>query len=1140
MPAKSAYLGSLQPEFIAHDLARIVTQHKASVLLVAADMQQAYRWQQELPFFLGEKVPVTLFPDWETLPYDPFSPHQDITSQRLHLLSILPYQAYGVTIVSVNTLLHHLSPPEFLQGNSLSLKLGQRIDIARWKNQLLQSGYYLVKQVFSRGEFAVRGSIIDVYPMGSKQPVRIELFDDEIDTLRLFDPETQRSFGTLEQLALLPAHEYPLTTKSADFFIERWHQNFPENTWQSPVLQSIDKQRAAAGAEYYLPLFFEKTASLIDYLPKDTLIVSHQQVPVSANLFIQQVNDRYQQMRFSLTSPALAPQQAFIQPVDLFHRFKSFAQLRLEQTVVTKPGAQKQNSVLRTLPDLHIQPQAQVPLLALKNFIASANRPILCCAASEGRAQILQSHLAKLGFAVDIAKNWQSFITQKPPLAISIGLLDQGFIADHYVVISENDLFADLVLQRRRRQTTEVESNNRVAIRDFTELNIGDAVVHLKHGIGRYQGLTTLALDGQAQEFLTLHYANDNKLYVPISDLHLISRYSSAEFEHVPINVLGTDRWQKTVNKAAKQIRDVAAELLAIYAKRERKKGFACQFDSDDYQRFCDGFIFEETADQRQAIKEVTQDLLSDTPMDRLLCGDVGFGKTEVAMRAAFLVAHTHKQVVILVPTTLLAEQHDENFSDRFAHWPIRVESLSRFKTAKQQQAVIAGLKAGHVDIVIGTHRLLNTDVEYQDLGLVIIDEEHRFGVRHKEKLKALRADVNILTMTATPIPRTLNMAMSKIRDLSLMTTPPAKRLSVLTFVKSRTDELIKEAIRREVMRGGQVYFLHNNVTTIDHCAELLRALLPDIKFAVGHGQMRERELEKIMADFYHNRYQVLVCTTIIETGIDVPNANTMIIDRADHLGLAQLHQLRGRVGRSHHQAYSYLLCPSVKGLSGDAKKRLRAIEKAAQLGAGFELASHDLEIRGAGELLGDEQSGHINRVGFNLYLELLNQAVKAMERGEEFDINHLHVLNLDIDLGVSSFIPESYLPDVHLRLQLYKRISEAASDSALDDIQVEMIDRFGLVVQEVKNLFAISSLRLRAQQLGVVSLQANAKGLSVEFSEQSIADPAKIIQWVQLHSQIARFVGSQKIRVEQEMLAAERRFELVDQLLQAISPGLS
>ncbi|MEK1906069.1 MAG: transcription-repair coupling factor, partial [Pseudomonas sp.] len=1036
--AGKQHWGNLPGAALSLAIAEAASAAKRFTLLLTADSQNAERLQEELAFFAPD-LPVLHFPDWETLPYDLFSPHQDIISQRIAALYRLPQLKHGVLVVPISTALHRIAPTRFLLGSGLVLDIGQKLNVEEMRARLEAAGYRCVDTVYEHGEFAVRGALIDLFPMGSETPFRIDLFDDEIETLRTFDPETQRSVDKVESIRLLPAREFPLDKKSVTDFRGRFRERFDVDFRRCPIYQDLSTGITPAGIEYYLPLFFEETATLFDYLPADTQVFSLPGIEKAAEQFWTDARGRYEERKVDPERPLLPPADLFLPVEDCFARLKNWPRVVADQADI-ETGVGRERFDARALPDLAIQAKASEPLAALRRFIEEYPGRVLFCAESAGRREVLLELLARLKLKPLEVSGWPEFTSSKSRLGICIAPLDEGLLLDEIALVAESPLFGQRVMQRRRREKSRDGGDN--VIKNLTELREGSPVVHIDHGVGRYLGLVTMEFDGQAAEFLTLMYAEEAKLYVPVASLHLIARYTGSDDALAPLHRLGSETWQKAKRKAAEQVRDVAAELLDIYARRAAREGYAFKDPLADYATFSAGFPFEETPDQQTAIDAVLADMLAPKPMDRLVCGDVGFGKTEVAMRAAFIAVHSGRQVAVLVPTTLLAQQHYNSFRDRFADWPVTVEVMSRFKSNKEVDEAVAKLAEGKIDIVIGTHKLLQDDVRFKDLGLCVIDEEHRFGVRQKEQLKALRSEVDILTLTATPIPRTLNMAVAGMRDLSIIATPPARRLSVRTFVMEQNNPTIKEALLRELLRGGQVYYLHNDVKTIEKCATDLAELVPEARIGIGHGQMRERELEQVMSDFYHKRFNVLIASTIIETGIDVPSANTIIIERADKFGLAQLHQLRGRVGRSHHQAYAYLLTPPRKQMTDDAQKRLEAISNAQDLGAGFVLATHDLEIRGAGELLGDGQSGQIQAVGFTLYMEMLERAVKAIRKGEQPNLDQPLGGGPEINLRVPALIPEDYLPDVHARLILYKRIANAADEDGLKELQVEMIDR--------------------------------------------------------------------------------------------------
>ena len=1135
LPAASGkqHWGNLPGAALSLAIAEAASSAKRFTLLLTADSQSAERLQEELGFFAPD-LPVLHFPDWETLPYDLFSPHQDIISQRIAALYRLPELQHGVLVVPISTALHRLAPTRFLLGSGLVLDVGQKLNVESMRLRLEAAGYRCVDTVYEHGEFAVRGALVDLFPMGSELPYRIDLFDDEIETLRTFDPDTQRSIEKVESIRLLPAREFPLDKKSVTDFRGRFRERFDVDFRRCPIYQDLSTGITPAGIEYYLPLFFEESATLFDYLPQDTQVFSLPGIEQAAEQFWKDVRNRYEDRRGDIERPLMPPSELFLPVEDCFGRLKNWPRVVVSQEDL-EPGVGHTRFNAQSLPDLAIQSKAGEPLAALRRFIENYPGRILFCAESAGRREVLLELLARLKLQPPEVSGWAEFAQGKERLGITIAPLDDGLLLDTIALIAESPLFGQRVMQRRRREKSRDGGDN--VIKNLTELREGSPVVHIDHGVGRYLGLITLEIDGQAAEFLSLQYAEEAKLYVPVASLHLIARYTGSDDAMAPLHRLGSETWQKAKRKAAEQVRDVAAELLDIYARRAAREGYAFADPTVDYATFCAGFPFEETQDQQTAIDAVRNDMLSPRPMDRLICGDVGFGKTEVAMRAAFIAVHGGKQVAVLVPTTLLAQQHYNSFRDRFADWPVKVEVMSRFKSAKEVNDAVQQLAEGKIDIVIGTHKLLQDDVKFDNLGLAIIDEEHRFGVRQKEQMKALRSEVDILTLTATPIPRTLNMAVSGMRDLSIIATPPARRLSVRTFVMEQNNPTIKEALLRELLRGGQVYYLHNDVKTIEKCAADLAELVPEARIGIGHGQMRERELEQVMSDFYHKRFNVLIASTIIETGIDVPSANTIIIERADKFGLAQLHQLRGRVGRSHHQAYAYLLTPPRKQLTEDAQKRLEAISNAQDLGAGFVLATHDLEIRGAGELLGEGQSGQIQAVGFTLYMEMLERAVKAIRKGEQPNLEQPLGGGPEINLRLPALIPDDYLPDVHARLILYKRIANAADEEGLKELQVEMIDRFGLLPEPTKNLVRITLLKLHAEKLGIKKIDAGPQGGRIEFAADTCVDPLTLIKLIQGQPKHYKFEGATLFKFSVPMERPEERFNTLEALLERLTP---
>lgn len=1104
--------------------------HTGLSLVVTANTASALRLESELRFFAGQALEVLHLADWETLPYDTMSPHQDIVSERLRTLYRLPSIKQGILVLPITSLLQRLMPQDYLLSNSLMLQVGEEIDINSTRINLEKSGYRAVDTVYEHGEFAVRGSLIDIFPMGSAAPFRIDLLDNEIETLRTFDPESQRTLKKINQIELLPAREYPLNAEGIRQFKQKWHDKFEVDPRACPIYQDVNAGIAPAGIEYYLPLFFDQCDHLFSYLPDNTQIYTLGDIHQATENFLHELKNRYESRKINPERPLLAPNEIYLTQDELFTHLKAYPRIHISsQTEANKAG--HYNFASQLPPMLPVQAQSATPLASLKTFIEEFDGRIIFCAESAGRRETLLELLKRIQVSPSEVGSWDKFIHGDANLAITIADIDQGLITHDPAIalISESQLFGQKVQQIRRRKRGQVNAEN--IVKNLTELKIGAPVIHIDHGVGRYRGLQTITVENESSEFLMLEYADDAKLYVPVTSLHLISRYSGGNEEHAPLHRLGTDYWQKAKRKAAEQIRDTAAELLEIYAKRAAKKGHRFADPKAAYETFSNAFAFEETPDQQQAIDKVREDMLSDKPMDRLICGDVGFGKTEVAMRAAFIAVHDGKQVGILAPTTLLAQQHYESLKDRFSDWPVNIEVMSRFRSNKDIDKIKEQLQQGKVDIVVGTHKLIQPDIKYKDLGLLIIDEEHRFGVRQKEQLKKMRSDIDILTLTATPIPRTLNLSMAGIRDLSIIATPPARRLSIKTIVRQQDDDIIKEAILREILRGGQVFYLHNEVKTIDQVAHDLQILVPEARVDIGHGQMRERELERVMSDFYHKRFNVLVCTTIIETGIDIPSANTIIIHRADKFGLAQLHQLRGRVGRSHHQAYAYLLTPEKRVMTADAAKRLEAISNAADLGAGFMLATLDMEIRGVGELLGDEQSGQIHTIGFSLYMDMLNRAVEAMQQGRELDLS-LPESHTDINLRIPALIPEDYLSDVHTRLVIYKRIANAKDSDALRELQVEMIDRFGLLPESVKNLFQVTEIKLRAVALGINKLEANHAGGRIEFAGDTQVDPLSIVRLVQNQPQTFRLQGANLLKFTLEMPDPEIRIQSVMDLL--------
>ena len=1131
-PNDHKILGNVLPGADALAISEIAEQNQNLTVVVTQDTRSAVRLSRVLSELSSQNV--CLFPDWETLPYDTFSPHQEIISSRLSALFHLQNAKKGIFLLPISTLMQRLCPPQYLQHNVLLIKKSDRLVIDKMRLQLEAAGYRAVEQVLEHGEYAVRGALLDLFPMGSAVPFRLDFFDDEIDSIRTFDVDTQRTLDEINSINLLPAHEFPTDDKGIEFFRAQFRETFGEiRRDPEHIYQQISKGTLISGIEYWQPLFFAEMATLFDYLPEQTLFVDMENNQTQGERFYQDAKQRYEQRKVDPMRPLLSPEKLWLNVDEVNRRLKSYPHITFKAEKVRSSVRQKNLPVV-ALPEVTIQSQQKEPLGQLRQFIEHFKGNVLFSVETEGRRETLLDLLSPLKLKPKQIQSLEQAENEKFSLLVSS--LEQGFIIQllPVAIIGEANLLGERVQQRSRDKRKTI--NPDTLVRNLAELKIGQPVVHLDHGVGRYGGLVTLDTGGIKAEYLLLNYANESKLYVPVTSLHLISRYVGGSDESAPLHKLGNEAWAKSRQKAAEKIRDVAAELLDVYAQREAKKGFAFKYDREEFQQFAATFPFEETYDQEMAINAVISDMCQPKAMDRLVCGDVGFGKTEVAMRAAFLAVMNHKQVAVLVPTTLLAQQHYENFKDRFANLPVNVEVLSRFKTAKEQKQILENLAEGKVDILIGTHKLIQSDVKFNDLGLLIIDEEHRFGVGQKEKIKQLRANIDILTLTATPIPRTLNMAMNGIRDLSIISTPPARRLSIKTFVRQNDDLVVREAILREILRGGQVYYLHNDVASIENTAEKLTALVPEARVIVGHGQMRERELERVMSDFYHQRYNVLVCSTIIETGIDVPTANTIIIERADHFGLAQLHQLRGRVGRSHHQAYAYLLTPPPKMMTKDAERRLDALENLDNLGAGFILATHDLEIRGAGELLGNEQSGQIESIGFSLYMELLDAAVKALKEGREPSLEELTQQQADIELRVPALLPDDYLGDVNMRLSFYKRIAAAENKSELDELKVELIDRFGLLPDATKNLLQIAELRLLVEPLKVVRIDAGTQGGFIEFSPKAQVNPDKFIQLIQKEPIVYRFDGPLKFKFMKDLSDNKVRLEFVVDLLKVIA----
>lgn len=1125
---------------LAWFLARAAQSHPAPLLVVARDNHGANQIEADLRILLGDdpQLPVIAFPDWETLPYDRFSPHPDIISQRLAALHRLPTLKRGLVVVPVQTLLQQLAPRSYVIGGSFDLKVGQRLDLEAEKRRLESAGYRNVPQVMDPGDFAVRGGLLDVYPMGAEAPLRVELLDEDIDSIRAFDPETQRSLDKVEAVHMLPGREVPMDDASVNRVLDTLRERFDVDTRRSGLYQDLKSGLAPAGIEYYLPLFFERTATLFDYLPEGSLPVVCSGAADAAGAFWSQTADRYEQRRHDVERPLLPPSALYLSPALLREHLNTAARVEVWSSDHARiEEAQPLGD--QPLPPLPVAARDAPAGEALTTFLGHYPGRVLVAADSPGRREALLEVLQAAGLKPPVVADLPSFLAGEERFAITVAPLEDGFALDEprIAVLTERQLFPERAGQPRRTRRAGREPE--AIIRDLGELTEGAPIVHEDHGVGRYRGLIAMDVGGMPGEFLDIEYAKGDRLYVPVAQLHLISRYSGASAETAPLHSLGGEQWSKAKRKAAEKVRDVAAELLEIQARRQARAGLALHVDRAMYEPFAAGFPFEETPDQLAAIDATLRDLASSQPMDRVVCGDVGFGKTEVAVRAAFAAASAGKQVAVLVPTTLLAEQHYRNFRDRFADYPMKVEVLSRFKSTKEIKAELEKVAAGTIDVIVGTHRLLQPDVKFKDLGMVIVDEEQRFGVRQKEALKALRANVHLLTLTATPIPRTLNMAMAGLRDLSIIATPPPNRLAVQTFITQWDNALLREAFQRELARGGQLYFLHNDVESIGRMQRELSELVPEARIGVAHGQMPERELEKVMLDFQKQRFNVLLSTTIIESGIDIPNANTIIINRADRFGLAQLHQLRGRVGRSHHRAYAYLVVPDRRAITPDAEKRLEAIASMDELGAGFTLATHDLEIRGAGELLGEDQSGQMAEVGFSLYTELLERAVRSIRQGKLPDLDAgEEVRGAEVELHVPALIPDDYLPDVHTRLTLYKRISSARQNGELRELQVEMIDRFGLLPDPAKHLFAIAELKLRANALGIRKLELGENGGRIVFESKPNIDPMAVIQLIQKQSNLYSMDGPDKLRIKHPLPMPEDRFNAARALLTTLAPG--
>ena len=1149
------------------------TAAKKLTAIVTADASDARRLQDELAFF-APGLRTVMFPDWETLPYDTFSPHQDLISERLATLWAIRQQQADVVLIPATTALYRLAPPSFLAGTTFHFKQGQKLDEAALKSQLTLAGYTHVTQVVSPGEYAVRGGLIDLFPMGSVQPFRVDLFDDEIDSIRAFDPDTQRSLYPVPEVRLLPGREFPTHDEARAKFRHRWRELLEGDPTRSRIYKDMGNGVATAGIEYYLPLFFDDTATVFDYLGPDATLVLHGDLESAFQQFAQDTRERYRLAQGDPERPVLPPEALFLDAEEFYVQAKPHAQLAVRgfapppaggrlgggpaaaagstgaapTPTFPQRGREKEDSPFVEfdhLPDLTVVRGAEDPLSRLQAHLRTSPHRALVLAESDGRRESLLDFLRASGLNPPAFDSLAEFQASDEPTGIATAALAQGFAWMEAGIdfVTETELFAQGPTTRRRRKQEQV-SDVDALIKDLSELNLGDPVVHAQHGIGRYRGLVNMDLGEKApdgspalQEMLHLEYAGNATLYVPVSQLHLIGRYTGVSADEAPLHKLGSGQWEKAKRKAAEQVRDAAAELLNIYARRAAREGHPFRYSPHDYEAFATDFGFEETADQKAAIHAVVQDMISPQPMDRLVCGDVGFGKTEVALRAAFVAVTGGKQVAFLAPTTLLAEQHYQTLADRFAKWPVKVAGMSRFNSTKEVNATLKGIAGGSVDIVVGTHKLLSEKTQFKNLGLLIIDEEHRFGVRHKEQMKQFRAEVDVLTLTATPIPRTMGMALEGLRDLSVIATAPQRRLAIKTFVRNEGTGVIREAVLRELKRGGQVYFLHNEVETIENRRQKLEEILPEARIAIAHGQMPERELERVMRDFVAQRYNLLLCSTIIETGIDVPTANTIVISRADKFGLAQLHQLRGRVGRSHHQAYAYLMVPEIESLTKQASQRLDAIQQMEELGSGFYLAMHDLEIRGAGEVLGESQSGNMMEIGFQLYNEMLAEAVKALKAGKEPDLLSPMQAVIEINLHAPALLPNDYCGDVHLRLSFYKKLATAKTSEQIDTLLEEIVDRFGKLPPQAQTLIDVHRLRVLSQPYGVQKVDAAPGVINIAFKPNPPIDPMAIIQMIQKNKHI-KLAGNDKLRIEKAMPEPKDRAQMVRDVLRSLQPA--
>ena len=1126
---KKNYWGSLFGSSEALALTEFAESNKGVVLYIARDIAHHDEIKKALLFF-KKSIKILDFSSWEVLAFDHFSPHPDIVSSRIHTLSKLSSIETAIVVTTVETLSQRLCPKDYINKYSLNLKTRQNLEIDSFTESLIKIGYRRVTTVMEPGEFSLKGALIDLYPMGAANPYRIDLFDNEIDSIRSFDPSTQRSIDVIEEVYLLPAREFASDNQSINIFKKNYLSEF--GSTDGFIYTEVSEGRYPGGIEFYLPLFFDRTDTLFDYIPNISSIVYQKGLGELLKTQSNELLERFEYCQNSLERLPLPINKVFLDSSDFFSALNDKKQIQIQTSKIQQnTGLNFSSSIL---PPLKIEAQAKKPLNKLIKFIESFRGRVLIVCESDGRQSVLVDLLSSYGLKPTQCSDWIDFINQSSKLCITSARLNEGVVFEKIAIISENNLFGkDAIKQQRRRRAKHKDFDE--AIKSLVEIQLGDPVVHEHYGIGRYLGLESRSFDENQQDFLSLEYANGSKLMVPITNLNLISRYSGASSDHAPLHKLGSQQWTKAKRKAAEALYDVAAELLEIYAKRQSQKGFSYPAPNDSYSSFVSSFKFEETPDQLKTMNDVLLDMQSDRPMDRLVCGDVGFGKTEIAMRAAFLAVESGKQVAILVPTTLLANQHYQTFNDRFSKFPIVIKSLSRFQDMKEQKQIKMELKEGKIDIVIGTHKLIQGDIKYQKLGLIIIDEEHRFGVKQKESLKKIRGQSDILTMTATPIPRSLNMALGSLRELSIIASPPAKRTAIQTFVDLWDDNTIIEACSRELHRGGQIFVVHNEIDTIDNMAESFKALMPNLKIRIAHGQMPSKELEQIMTDFYHQRFQVLVCTTIIETGIDIPSANTIIINNAQNFGLAQLHQLRGRVGRSHHKAYAYLVIKSHQSITQNAKKRLDAIASLEELGAGFMLANHDLEIRGAGDLLGENQSGKISEIGFNLYHDLLKRTIHAIKNNTQLDIKEALTEEVEINPGIACIIPDTYLPDVHERLILYKRIASANNEEELKDLKIEMIDRFGLLPDPTNNLFESSSLKNFSQNIGILKINIYDDKAEITLNEKNSIDTSKIINLIQTKPQQFQLKNQKTLVVKEVMETDQFRIKKISDIVKSL-----